>query len=779
MTTQTQRSLEELRQEAVRRLPSLDGRLTVKGLDGPVRVVRDRHGVPHARVTSTHDMWFAQGFIHAQERLWGMERTRRFFQGTLSEIIGEGGLEVDRLYRRVGVMRAARREWPHVEKAGREVVEAYVAGVNAYLDMGFPLPIEFEILGYTPAQWEPTDVTGRWKLICYSQSTNGQVKLGRWQLLKVLGPELFVKLFPYYPEDAPSQVPSAQPAGERPLAELLKLFEAAHTQSGLLEENGSNSWAVDGTLTPTGKPLLASDPHLAIAVPSFWHVHHVEGPEFSFIGASMPGVPGVTYYGHNSQVAWGITTAGADAQDLFFEQIEDGNPPRYLFRGEWREAEVHVEEITVKGKPQPVIEQVLETHHGPVVSGGPASKGPAVALSWMGSEVQQTFSSFVGIHSARSVPEMVEAHRQFTSHNNRIFVDQAGNLGYLLSGQIPLRGGGPAHLPVPGWSGDHEWEGQVPFDEMPRVLNPSHHFLNSSNNLIVSYEFPHYVAPAGSPYRAQRVAQMLREQKSITAATFAKMHGDYHNIPGLRLAQRARSARPATELGRQAQEVLANWDGNHNRDSAGGAAYEVLLWKLYDATLGRLRQWMPDPKPGEEAFRSHMEGLVGLILKDDRALLAHEAFPFDNWDAPLAEALDAAAAHLSQELGPDTSKWKWGALHQIAFRHGIGRQEPVASLLNPGTFPAGGSGATVNAASHGGGRSFAANSIPTYRQILDLADWDQSQFIIPPGQSGHVASPHYADLLEEYLNVRYRPLLWSWQRIQEQAESEQTLEPRP
>ncbi|MEE8442451.1 MAG: penicillin acylase family protein, partial [Dehalococcoidia bacterium] len=612
MTTNSPHTLEDLCQEAKRRLPPLEGNLTVKGLDGPIRVVRDRHGVPHARATSTHDMWFAQGFIHAQERLWGMERVRRFFHGTLSEVIGEGGLGPDRLYRRVGLMRAARREWPQVEKEGREVVEAYVAGVNAYMDLGFPLPIEFEILGYAPARWEPTDVTGRWKLIAYTQSMNGQIKLSRLQLLKALGPKLFSKLFPYFPEDAPTIVPPGQPAGDRPMAELLKLFEEAHTRLGILDGNGSNNWAVDGTLTESGYPLLAGDPHLAIMVPSFWHVQHIEGPEFAFTGASMPGVPGVTYYGHNGFTAWSVTTAGADAQDLFLEQIKDGDPVKYLYQDNWLDATVHTEEIPVKGRAEPVVERVIETHHGPVVSGGPGQQGPAVALRWSANEVQQTFSSFVAMHSARTVEQLMEAHRQWTTHTNRVLADSAGNIGYILSGQLPIRKGGPAHLPVPGWTGEHEWTGQVPFEEMPRVLNPPGHFLNTSNNLIVSYGFPHYVAPAGAPFRAQRVVQMLSGETRFTIASFARMHADNLNIPGTRMAERIRSVQPSTDAGRTARDILAQWNGHQDRDSAGAAVYETLRWKLYESTLGRLRSLLPDPKPGHDSMRVHMFAILGM-----------------------------------------------------------------------------------------------------------------------------------------------------------------------
>ncbi|PKB82533.1 MAG: hypothetical protein BZY88_04130 [SAR202 cluster bacterium Io17-Chloro-G9] len=777
MTTEKTQSLEYLRQEAERRVPSLNGELTVKGLEGSVRVVWDRHGVPHAKVESTHDMWFVQGFLHAQDRLWGMERTRRFFHGTLAQIIGEGGLRPDRLYRRVGLMRAAQREWPHVEKEGRLVVEAYVAGINAYLDMELPLPIEFEVLGYSPARWEPTDVTGRWKLIAYSQSMNGQTKLGRLQLLKALGPKFFAKLFPYYPTDGPTIVPPGEPAGERPMAELLDLYEAAHAQAGISEQNGSNNWVVDGSLSATGYPLLAGDPHLAITVPSFWNVQHIQGPQFSFTGASMPGVPGVTYYGHNGHTAWSVTTAGADAQDLFLEQISDREPPQYLFQGQWLSAEVHEEKIWVKGQAEPVVEQVIETHHGPVVSGGPGRRGPAVALCWSGNEIQQTFSSFVPMHASKTVDELIEAHRQWTSHTNRVLADTAGNIGYILSGQLPVRKGGPAHVPVPGWTGEHEWESQVPFEGMPRVVNPHSHFINTSNNLIVPYNFPHYVAPAGNPTRAERVVQMLKGQTRFAIDDFARMQADNFNIPGAYMAKRVRSVEPESELGRQARDILAGWDGYHQPENAAGAVYETLRWKLFDATLGRLRAWMPEHKPSAESLRSYMTAVLGMIQSDDRELLSHEALPFDDWNVPLAEALDAAAEHLDQVLGSDPAKWTWGGLHYVNFRHGIGREEPEASLLNAGRFASGGSGETVNNTGHGGGPSFGANTVATYRQIIDLADVNNSVFIIPPGQSGHVASPHYADHLEDYLAVRYRPLLWDWARIEAEAESEQKLTP--
>lgn len=777
MNPQESNELESLKTEAKKRLPDRETDLSLKGLDGPVQIIWDIHGVPHAKVTSTSDMWFAQGYLHALDRLWGMERTRRFYHGTLAEVVGEGGVGPDRLYRRVGLMRAARNEWPHVEKEGRSVVEAYVAGVNSYLDLGNPLPIEFDLLDYTPDHWTPEDVTGRWKLICYSQAINGQIKLGRLRMLQSLGPELFAKLFPYYPSDAPTIVPQGQPAGERPMEDILKLFESAHQISGLSEFNGSNNWAVDGTLTQSDAPLIAGDPHLAITIPSFWYAQHIEGPEFAFAGASMPGVPGVSYYGHNGHTAWSMTTAGADAQDLFLENLRDGNPPQYLFKGKWQEATVHEEKIEVKGRSDPIIEQVVETHHGPIVSGDIKSGVPHVALKWSGSEIQQTFSSFVALHSAKNLQSAIDAHQKWTSHTNKIIADDTGNIGYRLTGQLPIRNGGPAHFPVPGWTGEHEWTDTVPFDEMPEVINPAEHFLNTSNNLIAPFNYPHYVNAIGNPDRARRVAQMLSEKTSFSLDDFMDIQMDHLNGPGLRMAHRAKTVKPATSDGIITRDLLIDWDGQHDASSGGGAAYEVLLSEIFKGTLGRIAEWMPEPKPANETIQTYMNAVLGMILSDDTTLLNHEAFPFSDWNSLLEEALDNAGTFLVKELGKDPQKWQWGDLHAIQFRHGVGRTEPAGTLLNRGPFRTGGSGETVNNTRHGGAPHFRAGSTVTYRQIIDLGDVNKSVFIVPPGQSGHVASPHYSDMLDDYFNGTYRPLFWNWDDIAEASEAQQTLSP--
>ncbi len=779
MSADIDREVEQLRAKAQSCLPQIDGELRVPGLRERVSVVRDLHGVPHIRASSLHDLWFAQGFVHAQDRLWQMEVGRRQLAGTFAEIIGEAVLESDRLVRRVGFVRAAEREWAQANEESRAVVEPYVAGVNAFLASGEPLPIEFELLGYRPSAWTPLDVVVGQKWGSF-QSVPFDAKLANLALLRALGTEGFARLFPWYPPDAPVIVPPGEEAGplDWGLRDLLE-----RPQQGAEAVGGSNNWAVDGALTTTGKPLLAGDPHQTPTVPGSHYVCHLVCPEFAAVGVGGGG-PGVNLWGHNGDVAWSLTRSGVDTQDLLIEQLDGGDPPRYLFRDEWLPVQVHREEFRVRGRDEPVVELVYETHHGPIVSGGPGQPGPALALAWGGMEPTQSFASLVPIHSARTVPEMIEAHREWGSNNgNHVFADTSGNIGYLLSGRLPRRRGGPAHVPVPGWTGEHEWEGWVPFEEMPRSVNPPSHFVNTSNNLIVRPDYPHYVSagPFASD-RAQRIASLLRSRAPHTIEGFAAIQGDLHSISGHRLAQRAARVEPATERGRHARDLLATWDGVLGAESAAAAVYEVMLAKLSAATLARFRDSLPDPKPTAGQLVSLLGRLRHAIVNDETLFL--DRLPYDSWDEPLALALDAAAAYLDEELGPDG--WAWGKLHFVEFRHDLGRTEREAALFTFGRLPVGGDHSTAFNTSYtptflrdfsGSLLDFRAVYFPLYRQIIDLADVRRSLFILPPGQSGHVASPHYADLLDDALNLRYRPLLWDEQDIEANAEGHLTLTP--
>jgi penicillin amidase len=753
------------------------GKIDIKGLEGSAKIDWDKYGVPHATVQTELDMWFIQGFLHAVDRLWGMERTRRFVKGTLSEIIGAGGLAPDKFFRRVGPMRAAEKEWDSLEKEGKNVIEAYANGVNAFIELGLPLPIEFELLNYVPAKWSPLDVTGRWKLIAHSQSLSGHAKISRLQMLQVLGIEKFKKIFPYYPVDAPVMVPMGELAGDMTINNLQSLFENAYSQIGFLQGTGSNNWAVDGTMTESGYPLLAGDPHLAVTVPCFWHVQHIIGPEFSFTGASMPGVPGVTYYGHNGHTAWSLTTAGVDAQDLYFEKIRDTKTPEYLFRNEWLPADKHEEHIYVKGQSEPVIETIYETHHGPIIQDPIGSSEYSISMNWSGKETQQTFSSFKAMHSSKNVNELVEAHRKWTTHTNRILADNGGNIAYILSGQVPIRSNNVPNLfPVPGWTGEHEWVGEIPFEEMPRQINPSNHYLNTSNNMIVSNDFPYYINATGTPYRGQRVKELLLKNNNHNLKTFSEIQMDTFSIPGLRLKKRLSLIKTTSENGEKTKALLNSWNGDLSSDSL-GSIYEIVRWRIHVNILNPIRDAMLGVKPAEDSLRVHMTAIENLICENDNSIFDLDILPFENWDDCLIQCLDESGEFLTHKFGNDPENWKWGNIHNIIFRHGNGRKEPEASLLNVGPFSVPGSGDTICNFNHTSGPDFRATSMPSFRQIIDLSDFSKSVFIIPPGNSGDQSSPHYNDNVAKYFAGEYNPLLWNSDDIENNIESSQLINP--
>lgn len=772
MNLDVAREVEELRARARACLPQIDGELRVPGLKKPVSVVRDVHGVPHIRASCLHDLWFAQGFVHAQDRLWQMEAGRRGRAGTLAEIIGEDALDSDRLRRRVGFIRAAEREWAQANEASRAAIEPYVTGVNAYLALGGPLSIEFELLGYRPQAWTAVDVITLSKVASYNQSIPFARKLANLALLRALGPEAFVRLFPWYPPEAPVIVPPGEKAGSLRW-DLRPLLEMGQQMADLW--GGSNNWAVNGTMTTTGRPLLAADSHVPPDVPLEVYLCHLICPEFSAIGSWPPGIPGVAGSGHNGYVAWCGTTPRVDAQDLFIEQLDGGDPPRYRFRDEWLPVQVHREEIRVKGREEPVVEIVYETHHGPIVSGGPGEPGSALALSWVQAAPTQAFSAIVPRHSARTVMQMIEAHRQVSHNGNRVFADTSGNIGYLLSGRLPKRRGGPAHFPVPGWTGEHEWEGWIPFEEMPQSVNPPSHFVNTSNNLIVRPDHPHYVSAGPfAPYRAQRIASLLRSQAPHSVESFAAIQGDVYTIPGHLVARRVARVEPAEQRGRYARDLLSAWDGHVRMESAAAAVCEVMLGWLSDATLGQIRNSLPEPKPAESHIRILLLARIVEAIERDEALLL-ERLPYKSWDVLLALALDAAAAHLDEKCGSD--EWAWGRLHLLEFRHTLRRTERERALYTVGPFPVSGDGSTPCMTASAGSLDFRAELVPVTRKIIDLDDVRRSVFIVAPGQSGHIASPHYADLVDDFLNLRYRPLLWDAADIEANAEGRLILTP--
>src|SRR6266545_4176086 len=800
---------------ALRRpLPRTAGRLELPGLRAPVEVLRDRWGVPHIYAQCAADLFTAQGYVHAQDRLWQMELQRRIGSGRLAEAFGEVGLDADRFVRVMGFHRVAEREVDLLDDEGRAAIDAYVRGVNAFIAQnGGRLPIEFTILRLRPAPWSPIDVLVWGKMLAQNLARSWISEILRARIVAAVGPERAAALEPEYPADHPLTLPHGLRYSADTGAAALRMAAAALPFTGGGEAGqGSNAWVVGGARSATGRPLLANDVHLALQLPSLWYENHLSGGDYHVTGASLPGTPGVVI-GHNERIAWGVTNGENDVQDLYVERFDTADPARYEFRGAWERASIVREEIVVRGRAAPHVEEVRVTRHGPVISSliptadgamrrrgdgatgrndvahsptRPLAHSEELALRWTALDPSPASSALLALNRARDWESFRMAVARWTSPTlNFVYADVEGHFGYAFGGQIPIRAQGDGRLPAPGWTGTYEWTGLIPPDQLPHALDPADGRVVTANNRIAGDDTPYPIPSEWLPgYRAARIGQLLDQTLRHDARSFARIQGDQRSLPGLELAALAGRLPAATPLARRARNELAAWDGELTAESVGGAIYarlrEKLLYAAYAELAGPLRQVV-----GLGAFAALASG--GYLWRALPPLLRRLAARDESWlpagrggDDILGEAWDATIAELRHELGDDVGAWRYGRYHILTLRHPLGSLPALARLLNRGPFPTGGDGDTVRmglAPRQYAGQPFYV--APSYRQICDPSNWDRSQSIHPPGQSGQPASRHYADLLKPYLTMHYHPMPWSRARVEDGTVDRLMLEPVP
>ena len=544
---------------ARRPLPQVKGTIEIPELNGKVSVRRDRWGVPHVEAGSRDDLYFAQGYCHGQDRLFQMDFYRRVVAGRVAEIAGEEGLPIDRLMRTLGIRRIAEREEAELAPELRARLERFCAGVNAAARDARAMPFEMQVLRQGSfAPWQPVDILGLGKLLAFGLSTNWERELLRSDMVRELGPELAARLDPVYPADNP--VVDQTPFSGEGLP-LVEQIDAVRRSIGLAAEaSGSNNWAVSGARSATGSPLVAGDPHLPPSMPGIWYEVELREGERFVRGASLPGMPGV-YMGQNNDVCWTFTNVMADVQDLFVERIEG---ERYLFEDEWRPLETRLEEIVVKGAAEPVVLEVRSTHHGPIVNEAlGADEGEPLALAWQTLAEPTAFEGMfelLEISSGRELVAKLEGHTSPAS--NLIWGDRGGSIGYKLIGRLPMRRGGSPDLPKPGWSGEFEWDGTVPYDELPEEVDPESGFLITANNRIVGDEYPHHITSEWlDGFRAKRIEQLLEETEKHDLESFEAIQGDNLSLPGIEAAARLSRLHPSGQRERSAIERLRSWDG--------------------------------------------------------------------------------------------------------------------------------------------------------------------------------------------------------------------------
>ncbi len=745
---------------ARRPLPKQEGRIEVAGLAGPVRVRRDRWGVPHIDAQSLPDVWLAQGFCHAQDRLWQMDFYRRVVSGRLAEMAGEEGLPVDRLMRTLGIRRVAEQEVRTIDPQLLALLERFCVGVNAAAASARALPFEMQLLRLHFEPWRPADILSLGKLLAFGLATNWERELLRADMVRALGPELAARLDPTYPPQSPIVLGEAWSGDGLAIAEQIDSLRRAIGFS--VEAGGSNNWAVSGARSATGSPLIAGDPHLPPSMPGIWYQVGLSLGDRVVRGASLPGMPGV-YMGQNNDVCWTFTNVLPDIQDLFIERIEG---ERYLFEGQWRALEIVREEIEVKGRAEPEPLAIHLTHHGPIVNQAlGADQAEPLALRWLTLDEPTAFAGMFELHSITSGPELVAKLEGHTAPaSNLIWADRHGSIGYKLIGRLPLRKGDCPDLPKPGWSGDFEWIGTIPYAELPETVNPESGLLVTANNRIVGDDYPYHITSEWyDGVRARRIEELLGAREEHDIESFEAIQIDNLSILGLEAARRLGRLRARGQRESSAIERLRSWDGRLDVETIAGSIYQAFLLRLARevarAAIGDrdlCERWLDRADNG---FISHVTSpwrwhshLMGLWEEADDELIGRP------WNELVLEALAGALDDLSDRFGEDPEGWRWGRVHEMEFPHPLGEANPLLRRLLNRRLQAGGAQETVSQIAYDPNDPFRAVWAPSWRMVADPTAPERSRWQMFTGQSGHPASPHYDDLQADWLIGRTQPM---------------------
>ena len=765
-------------------LPELTTTIRLPELGEAVEVYRDRWGIPHIRAENEADLFFAQGFATAQDRLWHMDFDRHQALGRWSEFAGASGIERDRLLRAAGMGRTAKLDYQLASPTAKSMADAYTAGVNAFLDTTRTLPIEYKLLDARPERWE------NWHCLAVYKMRNTllgtfEPKLFMTRLAIALGGERAASLIKGYPAGHLLTVPPGAVYEGPPLEGLEELTRAAEEVNWLNESDfGSNAWSISGELTESGLPLVAGDSHRALDTPSVYYQVHLSCQEFSVIGHSVPGMPGALHFCHNEHVAWGMTYGSADTQDLFIEQFREGDDGReYLFKDEWLEAEMLNETIEVRGGGSIELE-VTTTHHGPVIAGDPAT-GVGVAISDPGLiDGSRWVDAALDAMKSRSVVELHEAFRGWTDRvNNYAVADVGGNFGYIHAGKIPVRGEANGWRAVPGWTGEYEWDGYIPHDELPKAINPETGYAVTCNQRVAGHDYPYYVGLCFTPeHRARRVQAGILglEAGSATVDDMVRIHADRISEPARIFTKALIEIEPLDADSEAALALMREWDYSMGRDLAQPLIYAKTRAHVVRRVVEHLLEDFASEVLSEAAgsatvLRQIVEQMTLGIERGDTSITPDGG----DWGMLLAASLSDAVRELKDSLGEDMSQWRWGRLHRTAPRHPLSEVFPeAAEHLDPPSVETHGDGDTPLAGGYGLQDEFVATSMSVNRYIHDPSDWRRSRWIVPLGASGHPGSAHYADQAEVWANVEYIPQLWDWEEIRREAESYQRLERR-
>lgn len=762
-----------------RPMPQISGTLHIVGLQDRVEVIRDKWGVPHIYAQNEEDLFFAQGYVTAQDRLWQMDLNRRAGHGRLSEIFGKAALRADKTVRTLGLHRFAEASAQNLSPQARRIVEAYARGVSAFINTHRNrLPLEFMLLGYKPEPWTVEDTIAVFGPLAQILQSNMYDQVRRARARMILGEEKLKELdVDYSPEgtfliDAkgrgkiaseskasrPSTLTSFQLQPRTP--EALEAFAADYAAVARLapdasEVLGSNNWVVDGTLTDTGKPYLANDPHFDPQQPGHFYEVHLSGPGWNVTGVSIPGIPGVAL-GHNEHIAWGATAAMLAVQDLFIERFNPDNPGQYEYQGQWEEAQVVREEIRVRGERAPIIHEVMMTRHGPIVTELFQDYPERVALSWALLVEDKTLDGLLALNRARNWEEFRRAVSLWGLDLNFVYADVEGNIGYQMSGRVPRRPKGYTGVPVLGWTGEYDWEGFIPFEQLPHALNPETGFVATANHRTVAKDYqPEIAGEWQVPFRARRIVQLLQSKERFTLEDMRSMQANSYSEINHQLAQLLIArVQPESRREQQAFDYLRAWDGFIREESVAPSITRKTLRELVNRTFRHAADLIDFTK-GIYLFLKLAQEDPTSEWFDDPATAEREEL-----DDVLAMGFKAALEDLTKAHGAEMGRWQWGkVVAKRKFRHALSGVPLMGAIFDR------------SASCSCGGLSLNAGHNASWRALIDLANLNNSRSGLPTGQAGHPFSKHYSDQLPAWRTVQPHPMLWERDSIERHREA--------
>ncbi|ARD47776.1 penicillin acylase family protein [Sporosarcina sp. P33] len=731
------------------------GEQQVSFIDDEVVVARDKNGVPHIHAASDEDLYRAQGYVQAQDRLFQMDLARRQASGRLAEVIGEKAVDTDKLFRTFSLRSAAEASYDGYGEHAKKVLGWYAEGVNAFIEeakSSKKLSYEFALLGYEPEEWTPVDSLTIGKYMAYDLGGRWQPQAFRHWAIHAFPEEKMKDLFLTYPENAES----IMTANKEHTVEVAGRFLPELSPP---EFNGSNNWVVSGKKTASGKPLLADDPHLGLSTPSIWYQMHLQSPKQNVEGVIFAGIPGIIL-GNNEDIAWGVTNVGPDVQDLYIEVPHPSEKGLFRYDGQWEKAEIRNEAIQVKGGEEIPFE-VIVTRHGPIISDVMYKKenpGASFSMQWTALEPTLELEAIMEMNTSSDWNSFEKALEKFhTPAQNFVFASTDGTIAYKANGRIPIRKQGDAQLAVPGDSSEYGWKGYVPYDELPTIVNPEEGFIATANNEVADENYPYHITKFwAQPYRFERIVEVLREKDDFTVEDMMKLQMDQKNLYAAEfLDAMIDSVQKKDQSGefRDTLNMLQQWDQVDSQDSSAPLIFHKWMKQLQ---LDMFRDEMPADvyqlMPGKNQITDE---LLRKGYNGEESVWLEEKAGIDQW---VYDSFANTMKNIANDFGDNQDKWTWGDYHQLTFPHPLASASPLfEKLLNPKKQPIGGSNITVQAAAFKDDGS--VNHGASWRFVADLADLSKTYHIVGPGQSGHMKSKWFHDQAEDWALGNYHETL--------------------